>query len=407
MRQTSNLGLALYDSEDKMNITGAENSLNHNMELIDEAISNIPAGEQGEPGPKGDPGEPGAGATVRIGTVTTLEAGSEATVTNIGTDQNVVLDFGIPRGADGANGEAGTGDGVDLTQYRTAAEQDAIDSEQNEKINRSVFYDPNDNADEGKWLSDLLGTEIMRLSFDCDEEGNLTLYYGDNQVTSVQIVGGGGSSVEIIPCESIKLSVSSIKLRDIDTSYILSATPSPITTTQKVRWSTTDSNIATVSNDGTVTLTGKTGTVTINAICGSQSASCNITVISRITKSVYDFWTIMNNKGIVGGYEYIYINHLGNKTTNTSDCFSAPELPVIAGDKITGTFKSRGIPVCYYDSEGNIVWDALPYRPETSGKIVEYTVNSVVPEGVSYVKVSSMNSGSNIGTPYLTAYNIY
>lgn len=35
MRQTENLGLALYDTTDKMNITGAENSLNHNMELID------------------------------------------------------------------------------------------------------------------------------------------------------------------------------------------------------------------------------------------------------------------------------------------------------------------------------------------------------------------------------------
>ena len=41
MRQTSNLGLALYDASDKMNITGAENSLNHNMELIDEYINNI------------------------------------------------------------------------------------------------------------------------------------------------------------------------------------------------------------------------------------------------------------------------------------------------------------------------------------------------------------------------------
>lgn len=39
MRQTSNLGLALYDTTDKMNITGAENSLNHNMELLDEEVA--------------------------------------------------------------------------------------------------------------------------------------------------------------------------------------------------------------------------------------------------------------------------------------------------------------------------------------------------------------------------------
>ena len=41
MRQTSNLGLALYDTTDKMNITGAENSLNHNMELIDEEFASV------------------------------------------------------------------------------------------------------------------------------------------------------------------------------------------------------------------------------------------------------------------------------------------------------------------------------------------------------------------------------
>lgn len=38
MKKTTNLGLALYDSTDKFNITGSEDSLNHNMELIDEAV---------------------------------------------------------------------------------------------------------------------------------------------------------------------------------------------------------------------------------------------------------------------------------------------------------------------------------------------------------------------------------
>lgn len=41
MRSTTNLGLALYDASDKMNVTGSENSLNHNMELIDAAIAGI------------------------------------------------------------------------------------------------------------------------------------------------------------------------------------------------------------------------------------------------------------------------------------------------------------------------------------------------------------------------------
>lgn len=67
---------------------------------------------QGEPGPKGDrgpEGDQGHAATVTVGSVTTLPAGSYATVKNSGTDIDVVLDFGIPRGADGAGG-SGSGE---------------------------------------------------------------------------------------------------------------------------------------------------------------------------------------------------------------------------------------------------------------------------------------------------------
>ena len=41
MKHSSKLGLALYDKTDLMNITGLENSLNHNMELIDSEISQL------------------------------------------------------------------------------------------------------------------------------------------------------------------------------------------------------------------------------------------------------------------------------------------------------------------------------------------------------------------------------
>lgn len=51
MRQTTNLGLALYDTTDKMSITGAENSLNHNMELIDaEMAKKMETPQSGEAG---------------------------------------------------------------------------------------------------------------------------------------------------------------------------------------------------------------------------------------------------------------------------------------------------------------------------------------------------------------------
>lgn len=49
--------------------------------------------------------------TVEIGTVTTLPPDSQATVTNVGTDSDLILDFGIPQGPEGDVGPAGTGSG--------------------------------------------------------------------------------------------------------------------------------------------------------------------------------------------------------------------------------------------------------------------------------------------------------
>lgn len=60
-----------------------------------------PKGDKGDAGAKGDTG---AAASIKIGTVTTGAAGSNASVTNSGTASNVVLDFTLPRGEDGADG---------------------------------------------------------------------------------------------------------------------------------------------------------------------------------------------------------------------------------------------------------------------------------------------------------------
>lgn len=46
-------------------------------------------------------------ATIALGTVTTLAPGSSATVTNVGTPQDAVFNFGLPRGDVGATGATG------------------------------------------------------------------------------------------------------------------------------------------------------------------------------------------------------------------------------------------------------------------------------------------------------------
>lgn len=78
-------------------------------------IAEIKDGEDGAPGADGAPGkdgEPGAngdtGSTpnIQIGTVTTLDAGADATASMTGTPEQPLLNLGIPRGADGNGGGA-------------------------------------------------------------------------------------------------------------------------------------------------------------------------------------------------------------------------------------------------------------------------------------------------------------
>lgn len=66
-------------------------------------------GEPGSPGAKGDKGDTGATPNLTIGSVTTLEAGQNATASMGGTAESPVLNLGIPRGAKGEPGQGGAG----------------------------------------------------------------------------------------------------------------------------------------------------------------------------------------------------------------------------------------------------------------------------------------------------------
>ncbi len=72
----------------------------------------------------GATGATGAAATVAVGSVTTLAAGAQATVTNSGTAQAAVLNFGIPQGAAGISGSglgSGTGSGAFAAVYHAVS----------------------------------------------------------------------------------------------------------------------------------------------------------------------------------------------------------------------------------------------------------------------------------------------
>lgn len=84
-----------------------------NGDFVESPVLTLPRGEKGEPGKDGTPGKDGLdgqgiAATIEVGTVTTGAAGTNASVTNVGTEQRAVLNFVIPRGDTGASGEQGS-----------------------------------------------------------------------------------------------------------------------------------------------------------------------------------------------------------------------------------------------------------------------------------------------------------
>lgn len=62
---------------------------------------------EGPEGPQGETGATGATPELSIGTVSTLPAGSDATVTITGTAEEPVINMGIPQGIQGETGAAG------------------------------------------------------------------------------------------------------------------------------------------------------------------------------------------------------------------------------------------------------------------------------------------------------------
>lgn len=105
-----------YIGDVARNAAVASSAAKKTAEMYDEIVQGLEdgsfKGDKGDPGEKGEPGEkgdPGAAATIRIGTVTTGAAGSNASVSNGGTASAAVLNFTIPRGSKGDKGDPGAG----------------------------------------------------------------------------------------------------------------------------------------------------------------------------------------------------------------------------------------------------------------------------------------------------------
>lgn len=103
-------------------VTMTGDAPNHGLKFVIPRGDKGDTGDTGSPGAKGDKGDPGATPNLSIGTVTTLEAGQNATASMGGTAESPVLNLGIPRGA---KGEPGQGGSVDIVTSVSASSTDS------------------------------------------------------------------------------------------------------------------------------------------------------------------------------------------------------------------------------------------------------------------------------------------
>lgn len=155
----------------------------------------------------GGGGTPGQAATIRIGKVTTVAAEQNADVKNSGTSNAAVLNFDIPRGADGAPGRDGTpgtngrdgapgADGRDGAPGKDGA--DGTDGKSAFEAARDAGYN---------------GTEVefnaaLRAAGWLKADGAGDKYLADDG-TYKAVAGGGGGSATISAEPNNRLSVKS------------------------------------------------------------------------------------------------------------------------------------------------------------------------------------------------------
>ena len=249
-------------------------------------------GDKGDTGPQGEQGPAGVdGQTpnIAIGTVTTLEAGSNATASITGTTPNLTLNLGIPKGANGTGGSGLTFRDVEENEEFTVSEiLIPVESISLNKTSTTIAVGSSEQL-----TATVLPSNAANKAVTWESSNNqiATVYYGQVKavaegtctITATTVDGNKTATCEVtaqiidIPLEALSLSKSASTLAK-GKSETLTVTFTPSNTTHKnVTWSTSDDTKATVVN-GIVTAI-ETGEVTITCTGeGGISASCTYTI---------------------------------------------------------------------------------------------------------------------------------
>lgn len=140
------------------NPSGTDMTYRENLQFLNAEVTDDSTNDRTIVDCKGEKGDPGQAATVSVGTTTTLNPGSSATVTNSGTTSAAVFNFGIPRGADGTDGTDGE-DGISVTGVQLLSTSGRVKTYRMSFSNGTYFdYDVTDGAD-GSGAGDMLKSD--------------------------------------------------------------------------------------------------------------------------------------------------------------------------------------------------------------------------------------------------------
>ena len=146
--------------------------------------------------------------------------------------------------------------------------------------------------------------EIASISYN-----GLVTAVSSGKTTIIAICGKATAKCEInvhaIKADKITLSKEKVSLNQSDTIKI-SASVTPKKGTDKVKWSSSDLKVATVSEEGVVTAIGA-GTAKITASCGDVTATCEVTVYEDTSFNI-DFTDDKLNVAIEGADKLVSIN---------------------------------------------------------------------------------------------------
>lgn len=374
---------------------------NYTIELNEQGPQGL-RGPQGEVGPVGPQGE---AATISVGTVTTGEEGSNATVTNSGTQLNAVLDFEIPRGD---KGEAATIVVGSTTTGEPGTEADVVNSgDENMAIldftiprgskgdkgdtgpqgPQGVQGPKGDKGDTGYGIP-IGGTTGQILSKKSDT--NYDIEWIDNNPSSLEVMyDKDNKAIKFIDSTNI-------------VTFTINPTPSDATvvitsgTCEQVGNSITVPKNSlveyTVSKEGMVTKSGYVNVVDDTNIDIKLSLSpVNLTINNTTyseTTLTYNDGSEENKTSSLGANESVTINVVPNTIIKATDSYgiyfivantsgSIDYTPYSPGGAGGGVWNYRGIGVSTIESSDNIVFTYNNGASLTgSGSISKYTNNS-------------------------------